>query len=134
MKSCFIVSAQILHIFPNIADPVKCEELCWNIKDCKTWSHNCSDPQSCVCTQYLSTYLHTCQVVGGDIGTDLEVRLVLSTQLFPFYFRFAWNKILGIVEILLKRIAGFRAVWSGLTRSQIYQFNYLIYSKNTEIY
>ena len=33
-----------------------------------------------------------------------------------------------IVEILLKRIAGFRAVWSGLTRSQLVQL--VIYRNN----
>ena len=53
-----------------------CEDLCNTQWKCAYWSIFCETQnpiETCSCTFYEYSYLHSCQRVGGDKDTDIEV-------------------------------------------------------------
>ena len=51
-----------------------CERLCNVQEDCEYWSVSCpeaSEPCKCFLLKY--SYLHSCEVIGGGIDSDIEV-------------------------------------------------------------
>ena len=64
-----------------------CEDLCNAQWDCAFWSifFQTQNPiETCSCTFYGYSYLHSCQRVGGDKDTDIEVIFLggNSSQIF----------------------------------------------------
>ena len=55
----------------------QCQDLCYKQADCAYWSIHCPPLaiEPCNCTFYGYSYLHSCQTVGGDQDTDIEVIL-----------------------------------------------------------
>ena len=65
-------------VLPNNGEQmVICQDLCDKQADCTYWSIFCppNPVEPCNCTFYESSYLHSCQKVGGDKDTDFEVIL-----------------------------------------------------------
>ena len=54
-----------------------CQDLCDKQADCTYWSIFCppNPVEPCNCTFYESSYLRSCQKVGADKDTDIEVIL-----------------------------------------------------------
>ena len=52
-----------------------CENLCNVQEDCEFWSlSTCmSTSQTCKCSLLTYSYLHSCEIVGGGVDTDIEV-------------------------------------------------------------
>ena len=51
-----------------------CENLCNVQEDCEFWSlSNCaSTSPTCKCSLLTYSYLHSCEIVGGGVDTDIE--------------------------------------------------------------
>ena len=106
-----------------------CNDLCSAKLLCTYWSLSCTNT-SCLCSLLKYSYLHSCEVVGGGLGTDVEV-VVLKKRQNTFtmhqiiskpdisrktFLRYAWNRDLEIVGILWTRIASSKARRSGQRR------------------
>ena len=52
-----------------------CEDLCGEQDGCNFWSLSCSQNASlpCTCSLLTTSYLDSCDLVGGGLDTDLEV-------------------------------------------------------------
>ena len=69
---------------PNDGEQTEiCQDLCDKQADCAYWSIFCppNSAEPCPCTFYASSYLHSCQKVGGDEDTDIEVILISKLKL-----------------------------------------------------
>ena len=55
-----------------------CQDLCNKQTDCNYWSIYCPPLaiEHCNCTLYEHSYLHSCQKIGGDKDTAIEVSLM----------------------------------------------------------
>jgi len=51
-----------------------CNDLCSAKLHCTYWSLSCTNT-SCLCSLLKYSYLHSCEVVGGGLGTDVEICL-----------------------------------------------------------
>ena len=63
---------------PNDGEQTEiCQDLCDKQDKCTYWSIFCppNSAEPCPCTFYESSYLHSCQKVGGGEDTDIEVIL-----------------------------------------------------------
>ena len=56
----------------------QCQDLCNKQTDCNYWSIYCPPLaiEHCNCTLYEHSYLHSCQKIGGDKDTAIEVSLM----------------------------------------------------------
>ena len=80
VDSCSPDPSQMINTvsIPNNGEQTEiCQDLCDKQADCAYWSIFCPPNQAepCPCTFYESSYLHSCQEVGGDKDTDIEVIL-----------------------------------------------------------
>ena len=66
---------------PNMGDQWGlCERLCNVQEDCEYWSVSCPETsQPCDCSLLKFSYLHSCEVIGGSVDSDIEV---ISVQAF----------------------------------------------------
>ena len=65
-------------VLPNNGEQTGiCQDLCEKQTDCTFWSIFCppNPVEPCNCTFYGYSYLRSCQTVGGDQDTDIEVIL-----------------------------------------------------------
>ena len=78
VDSCSPDPSQMINMvaIPNNGEQTEiCQDLCDKQADCTYWSIFCPPVEACNCTFYESSYLHSCQKVGGDTDTDIEVIL-----------------------------------------------------------
>ena len=90
MDSCSPDPSQTINSvpLPNTGQKTfQCQILCngQTRKHCAYWSISCpqNPVETCTCTFYQSSYLHSCQKVGGDEDTDIEVILISNLKLGP---------------------------------------------------
>ena len=51
-----------------------CERLCNVQEDCEYWSVSCPEAsEPCDCSLLKYSYLHSCEVIGGTVDSDIEV-------------------------------------------------------------
>ena len=80
MDSCSPDPSQMINTgsLPNDGEQTGiCQDLCDRQADCAYWSVFCPPLgiETCTCTLYGYSYLHSCQKVGGDKDTAIEVSL-----------------------------------------------------------
>ena len=69
-----------------------CNDLCSAKFRCTYWSLSCTNT-SCLCSLLKYSYLHSCEVVGGGLGTDVEVVVLKKDKILLLCIKSFLNQL-----------------------------------------
>ena len=101
-----------------------CQDLCNRQTDCAYWSVFCPplDIETCTCTLYGYSYLHSCQQIGGDKDTAIEVSLIGDNFQIKKRKAVITSKILRSLLFSLKKCGKVKVNFTTMRKSSKFLF------------